>query len=59
MQDIETFRAETRHWLQSNCPPAMRQPITQGEMVWSGSQVSFTSEDQRLWFERMRDRTDF
>jgi len=56
MQDIETFRAETRHWLQSNCPPAMRQPITQGEMVWSGSQVSFTSEDQRLWFERMRDR---
>ncbi len=56
MQDIETFRAETRRWLESNCPAAMRQPLTPEEMVWSGSQVSFTSEDQRLWFERMRDR---
>lgn len=25
-------------------------------MVWSGSQVTFGSTDQRAWFERMRDR---
>ena len=56
MQDIEQFRAETRHWLESNCPAAMRLPISPDEMVWSGSEVKFSSEDQRLWFERMRDR---
>ena len=56
MQDTENFRAETRAWLETNCPAAMRQPITPDEMVWSGSQVRFTSEDQRLWFERMQGR---
>jgi alkylation response protein AidB-like acyl-CoA dehydrogenase len=56
MQDIDTFRADTRAWLLANCPDSMRQPITPDEMVWSGSTVSFGSEDQRVWFERMRDR---
>ena len=56
MQDIDTFRSETRAWLEANCPPAMRQPITQDEMVWGGSQIRFGSEDQRLWFERMQAR---
>ncbi len=56
MSDIESFRTETRQWLEANCPPAMRQPITAEEMVWGGSQVTFCSEEQRLWFERMRER---
>lgn len=56
MQDTENFRAETRAWLQANCPPSMRQPLTQEQIVWSGSQVKFGNEDQRVWFERMRDR---
>jgi alkylation response protein AidB-like acyl-CoA dehydrogenase len=53
---LESFRAEVRQWLEANCPPSMRTPITSPEMVWSGSRVTFTSDDQRLWFERMRDR---
>ncbi|MDB5732948.1 MAG: acyl-CoA dehydrogenase [Variovorax sp.] len=56
MQNTENFRTETRAWLEANCPAAMRQPITQEEMVWSASQVKFGNEDQRLWFERMRER---
>lgn len=56
MSDIEQFRAATRQWLEANCPLSMRQPIVAGEMVWGGSSVEFTSEDQRLWFERMRER---
>lgn len=56
MQDTENFRAETRAWLEANCPASMRQPITQEQIVWGGSQVKFGNEDQRLWFERMRDR---
>ena len=56
MKDIERFRAEVRQWLEANCPPSMRTPITSAEMLWSGSENVFLSEDQRLWFERMRDR---
>ena len=56
MSDIDRFRAETRAWLEANCPAPMRTPITSAEMLWSGSRNVFVSEDQRLWFERMRDR---
>lgn len=56
MSDLDTFRAHTRAWLEANCPPSMRQPIVADEMVWGASQVSFTSDEQRLWFERMRER---
>jgi acyl-CoA dehydrogenase len=27
MAELETFRAETRAWLEANCPPEMRQPM--------------------------------
>ena len=43
MQDTEVFRAETRAWLEANCPPAMRQPLTQEEIVWGGSTVKFAN----------------
>jgi acyl-CoA dehydrogenase len=56
MQDIDRFRADTRRWLQENCPGSMREPITPEAMVWGGSRMQFGSEDQRLWFERMRAR---
>ena len=56
MIDYDIFRAEVREWLEQNCPASMRQPITHTDMVWSGSRMTFTSEDQRSWFERMRDR---
>ena len=56
MSDIDRFRAETRAWLEANCPAPMRTPITSAEMLWSGSRNVFVSEDQRLWFERMRDK---
>ncbi len=53
---LDHFRSEVRQWLEANCPASMRTPITAAEMVWSGSHVAFTSADQRLWWERMRDR---
>ncbi|RFO96007.1 acyl-CoA dehydrogenase [Rhodoferax lacus] len=56
MQDNKTFRAETAQWLEANCPASLRTPITSAEMVWGGSQLAFDNEDQRLWFERMRER---
>ena len=53
---LDAFRAEVRAWLQANCPASMREPITSDDMVWGGSRLSFRSDEQRLWFERMRDR---
>ncbi|GAB3627917.1 Putative acyl-CoA dehydrogenase FadE17 [Pandoraea terrae] len=56
MTELEQFRAETRDWLDANCPLSMRAPLTPDDMVWAGMNIVFGSEDQMLWFERMRAR---
>jgi alkylation response protein AidB-like acyl-CoA dehydrogenase len=57
MADLETFRRETRAWLEANCPPEMRTPMTSEEdTFWGGRNAKFSSEPQRVWFERMRDK---
>jgi alkylation response protein AidB-like acyl-CoA dehydrogenase len=57
MSDLETFRRETRAWLEANCPPEMRRPMTsENDTYWGGRNAKFSSEPQRIWFERMRDK---
>ena len=56
MSAIDDFRQATRAWLEANCPPSQRAPLPEGQLVWGGSQVEFHDQDQRLWFERMRDK---
>src|SRR2546423_5066546 len=57
MSDLEKFRRETRIWLEANCPPEMRKPMTSEEdTFWGGRNARFSSEAQRVWFERMRDK---
>jgi len=56
MSAIDEFRQHTRAWLEANCPPSMRSPMPEDEVVWGGRKIEFKHEDQRLWFERMRDR---
>ena len=56
MTELETFKQEVAQWLEENCPASMRKPIVSEEMVWGSSNLQFLSEDQKLWFERMRDR---
>jgi acyl-CoA dehydrogenase len=54
MSDLEAFRAETRAWLEANCPPEMREPIRGDEDVcWGGRKVEFKNEAQKVWLERM------
>lgn len=52
----DMFRQQVREWLEANCPESMRTPMSENEIVWGGSRIDFVSDDQRLWFERMRDR---
>ncbi len=55
--NIDAFRSETREWLEANCPQSMRSPVkTFKDYFWGGRNPTFHSEDQKLWFERMRDK---
>ena len=54
--DLDLFRQETAAWLEANCPASMRQPITEDSVLWTGKHMQFISEDQKVWFERMRDK---
>lgn len=57
MSDLETFRSETRTWLEANCPESMRSPIkSEKDICWGGKQFEFASKDQRLWLERMAEK---
>ena len=47
------FRAEVRAWLEENCPPAMRGPMSEGDHCFGGLRWTFKSEAQRLWLSRM------
>ncbi|MCQ4322246.1 acyl-CoA dehydrogenase family protein, partial [Stutzerimonas stutzeri] len=54
---LETFRRETRAWLEENCPQSMRSPFrSDKDVCWGGRNCQFQSEDQRLWLERMAAR---
>ena len=57
MSDLETFRKETRAWLEKNCPPEMRKPMhSEEEICWGGRKWKFHSEAQRVWLERMAEK---
>ena len=51
---LDDFRAETRAWLEENCPAEMRTPATEDEDIYVGGRnATFASDAQRVWFERM------
>jgi alkylation response protein AidB-like acyl-CoA dehydrogenase len=61
MGDLESFRAETRAWLESNCPPSMRgeapNVVEDGaEVVWGGRRAVYKNQDAKLWLDRMAER---
>jgi alkylation response protein AidB-like acyl-CoA dehydrogenase len=59
MSDLETFRAETRQWLEANCPPSMRGNMPSmtdsdtGDVVWGGRRAVYRNPEAKLWLDRM------
>ena len=53
MTDLQTFREETRNWLEANCPQEMRKP---GDVAWGGRNAQFSHPDQKIWLERMGEK---
>jgi acyl-CoA dehydrogenase len=52
--ELAAFRAETREWLQVNCPAEMREAIRgDGDICWGGRNPSFSSQAQKQWMEVM------
>ncbi|MDG2530605.1 acyl-CoA dehydrogenase family protein [Caulobacter endophyticus] len=55
--ELDTFRAETRAWLEANCPPSMRTPMTdEKEAPWGGAKAQWKNPDAKLWLDRMADK---
>jgi alkylation response protein AidB-like acyl-CoA dehydrogenase len=57
MTDLDTFRAETRAWLEANCPAEMREPMRdESDACWGGREPTFKNAAQKLWLDRMAER---
>jgi acyl-CoA dehydrogenase len=55
--DLDTFRAETRAWLEANCPAEMREPVRdESDMCWGGRNALFKNDAQKRWLELMAGR---
>ena len=55
--DLDTFRTETRAWLEANCPPEMREPVrTDKDAVWGGRDQSDMTPAQKQWMDAMASR---
>jgi len=50
---LEGFRNEVRAWLEANCPPAMRTPMPEDEVVWGGRNVAFKRPEAKQWLAAM------
>ncbi|WP_203311045.1 MULTISPECIES: acyl-CoA dehydrogenase family protein [Sphingomonas] len=58
MTDLETFRTETRAWLDANCPPEMREAIrSDADVCWGGRRYDpSVNPAQAKWLKVMADR---
>ena len=55
--ELDAFRAETRSWLEANCPAEMRTPMTrEQDACWGGRKAQFSSPAQRQWLSTMAER---
>jgi alkylation response protein AidB-like acyl-CoA dehydrogenase len=55
--DLDSFRSDTRAWLDANCPAEMRQPMrSEDDACWGGRKWVFQSDAQKRWLEVMAER---
>ncbi|MBA4000930.1 acyl-CoA dehydrogenase family protein [Brevundimonas sp.] len=54
---LETFRAETRAWLEANCPAEVREPMpSEADMIWGGRNAVFATPAHERWMRTMGER---
>ena len=53
---LEDFRAESREWLEENCPESMRTPMPGDETPNPGRRANFKNPDTKVWLDRMAEK---
>ena len=57
MSDLESFRRETRAWLEANAPKSLvGQAGSELEGTWGGRRATYPNPDTKLWLDRMAAR---
>ncbi|HXC49271.1 MAG TPA: acyl-CoA dehydrogenase family protein [Candidatus Limnocylindrales bacterium] len=62
MSEIESFRENTRAWLEASCPASMRwgagtvSSSFADELAWGGKKQTYPNPDVKLWLDRMASR---
>ena len=57
MSELEAFRAQTRAWLEANCPAEMRTPMrSEKDACWGGRHFEFQSPAQAQWLRAMGEK---
>ncbi len=54
--DLNTFRKETRTWLEVNCPRSIRTPMPADEYPGGGRRAVFKNPETKLWMDRMGEK---
>ncbi len=57
-EDIDSFREQTRAWLDENVPASMREPVrSEKDVNWGGRRADYAKNpDQKLYMDRMSER---
>lgn len=53
---LESFREETRAWLEENCPESMRTPMPADETPHPGRRATFKNPETKVWLDRMAEK---
>ena len=53
---LESFREETRTWLEENCPESMRTPMPADETPHPGRRATFKNPETKVWLDRMAEK---
>lgn len=56
MDALQKFRQQTRQWLHTHCPSAMRKPMPREEQVWAGRNKTFPCEEAKVWLQCMAEK---
>jgi alkylation response protein AidB-like acyl-CoA dehydrogenase len=57
MSDLETFRQETRAWLEANAPKSIvGLPADELEGSWGGKKARYSNPDLKVWLDRMAEK---
>ena len=55
MTALDTFREETRRWLDDNCPASIR-GMPADDVIGGGTKQEYRNPDQKIWLDRMAER---